>query len=58
MDKAIKTQFSLAFFVLGLAMILIRDLKNLDAIPLEISQYFPLIFYLGLIFMLIAYYLK
>jgi len=58
MDKGTKTQFSLAFLVLGLAMVLIQYLKNLDAIPLEVSQYFPIMFYLGLIFMLIAYYLK
>jgi hypothetical protein len=58
MDKATKTQFSLAFFIIGFAMIFVMDLKNLDAIPIGISQYFPIMFYLGLILMAIGYYLK
>ncbi len=58
MDKATKTQFSLAFFVLGFSMIFIQDLKKIEAIPLGITQYFPVMFYLGLIFMAIGYYLK
>jgi Na+/citrate or Na+/malate symporter len=58
MDKAIKTQFSIAFFVFGFAMLIIRDLKYLESIPLGISQYFPVMFYLGIIFMAVGYYLK
>lgn len=58
MDKATKTQFSLAFFVLGFIMIFIQDLKRLDSINLGFSWPFALMFYLGLIFMAIGYYLK
>jgi hypothetical protein len=58
MDKATKTQFSLGFFIIGFIMMFIPDLKHLDAIPIGISQYFPIMFYLGLAFMAIGYYLK
>ena len=58
MDKVTKKQFSIAFFVTGLVMLFIPDLKHLDAIPLGISQYFGIMFYLGLIFIITGYYLK
>ena len=58
MDKATKTQFSIAFFAIGFAMIFIQDLKRLDSIYLGFSWPFAIMFYLGLIFMLIGYYLK
>jgi Na+/citrate or Na+/malate symporter len=58
MDKATKTQFSIAFFVLGFIMMILQVLKYLDTIVTGISQYFPIMFYLGLIFMAIGYYLK
>ncbi len=58
MDKATKTQFSIGFFVLGFAMIAVQDLKRLDSINLGFSWPFAIMFYLGLIFMAIGYYLK
>ena len=58
MDKATKTQFSIVFFVIGLIMLFIPDLRHLDSIPLGISQYFGIMFYLGLIFVIAGYYLK
>jgi len=58
MDKATKTQFSLGFFIIGLVMLFIPDLRHLDTIPLGISQYFGIMFYLGLLFVIIGYYLK
>ncbi|HXX55427.1 MAG TPA: hypothetical protein VEI81_04975 [Methanoregula sp.] len=58
MDKATKTQFSLVFFIIGLVMLFIPDLKHLDSIPLGISQYFGIMFYLGLFFVIAGYYLK
>jgi len=58
MDKTTKTQLSLAFFVLGFIMMILQVLKYLDTIVTGISQYFPIMFYLGLIFMAIGYYLK
>jgi len=58
MDKVTRTQFSIAFFVLGFIMMILQVLKYLDTIVTGISQYFPVMFYLGLIFMAIGYYLK
>jgi len=58
MDKATKTQFSLVFFIIGIIMLFIPDLRHLDSIPLGISQYFGIMFYLGLIFVIAGYYLK
>jgi hypothetical protein len=58
MDKTTKTQFSLVFFAAGIIMLFIPDLKHLDAIPIGISQYFGIMFYLGLLCVVIGYYLK
>lgn len=58
MDKATKTQFSIAFFAIGIILLFIPDLKHLDAIPLGISQYFGIMFYLGLLCVIVGYYLK
>ena len=58
MDKATKTQISIGFFILGFAMIAVQDLKRLDTINLGFSWPFAIMFYLGLIFMAIGYYLK
>ena len=58
MDKATKTQISIAFFVTGFVLIAIQDLKRLDTIDLGFSWPYAIMFYLGLIFMVIGYYLK
>ncbi len=58
MDKKTKTQFSIGFFIIGIIMLFIPDLKHLDAIPLGISKYFSIMFYLGLLCVVIGYYLK
>lgn len=58
MDKATKMQLSVMFFVIGLAMIIMQDLKRLDTINLGFSMPFAIMFYIGLIFMVIGYYLK
>jgi drug/metabolite transporter (DMT)-like permease len=58
MDKATKTQFSIGFFIIGIIMLFIPDLRHLDAIPLGISPYFNIMFYLGLLCVGIGYYLK
>lgn len=58
MDKATKTQLSIMFFVIGLAMMIMQDLKRLDTINLGFSLPFAIMFYIGLIFMVIGYYLK
>lgn len=53
-----KTQFSIALFVIGFAMIAVQDLKRLDSINLGFSWPFAIMFYLGLIGMAAGYYLK
>lgn len=58
MDKATRTQFSIAFFVIGFVLIAIQDLKRLDTIDLGFSWPFAIMFYIGLVFMAIGYYLK
>ena len=58
MDKATKMQLSVMFFVIGLAMMIMQDLKRLDTINLGFSMPFAIMFYIGLIFMIIGYYLK
>jgi hypothetical protein len=58
MDKKTKTQLSIGFFIIGLVMILIQDLKRLPSINLGFSWPFDIMFYIGLIFMAIGYYLK
>lgn len=58
MEKATRTQFSIALFVVGFAMIAVQDLKRLETINLGFSWPFALMFYLGLIFMAAGYYLK
>ena len=58
MDKATKTQISIAFFALGFALIIVQDLKRLESINLGFAWPFPLMFYIGLIFIAVGYYLK
>lgn len=58
MDKKTKTQLSIGFFIIGFAMIFIQDLKRLDTIDLGFSWPFAIMFYLGLVFIGIGYYLK
>jgi len=58
MDKVTKRQLSIGLFILGLAMILVQDLKRLPSINLGFSWPFDILFYVGLIFMAIGYYLK
>jgi drug/metabolite transporter (DMT)-like permease len=58
MDKATKTQASIASFAIGIILLFIPYLKNFDAVIPGISQYFSLMFYLGLLLIIIGYYLK
>ena len=53
-----KAQFGLACFVIGFVLLLIPNLKDLDAIPVAISSYFGIMFYIGLLLILVGYYLK
>ena len=58
MDKATKTQLSIGLFVIGFAMLFIPYLKSVDTIFPVISQYFYVMFYVGLLLVVIGYYLK
>jgi hypothetical protein len=58
MDKATKTQISIASFAIGFILLFIPYLKNFDSVIPGISQYFSLMFYLGLLLVIIGYYLK
>ena len=58
MDKTTKNQISTGFFAIGFAMILVQDLKRLQSINLGFPLPFDIMFYLGLLFILIGYFLK
>jgi hypothetical protein len=58
MDKATKTQASIASFVMGIVLLFIPYLKNFDSVIPGITQYFGLMFYLGLLLIVVGYYLK
>jgi drug/metabolite transporter (DMT)-like permease len=58
MDKATKMQISIASFAIGFILLFIPYLKNFDSVIPGISQYFSLMFYLGLLLVIIGYYLK
>jgi hypothetical protein len=58
MDKKTKTQLSLVLLIIGLIMLFIPYLKYFDSIVPGISQSFNLMFYLGLVLIVIGYYLK
>jgi len=58
MDKKTKTQLSIGLFIIGVIMLFVPYLKSFDTIFPEISQYFILMFYLGLLLIVIGYYLK
>ncbi len=58
MDKKTKTQVSLVLLIIGLIMLFIPYLKYFDSIFPGISQSFNLMFYLGLVLIVIGYYLK
>ena len=58
MDKATKTQISIGLFIVGLIMLFIPYLKDFDTVFPGITQYFSLMFYLGLVLVVVGYYLK
>jgi len=58
MDKATKTQASIVSFVIGIVLLFIPYLKNFESVVPGITQYFGLMFYLGLLLIVVGYYLK
>jgi hypothetical protein len=61
MDRNLKKQLSLVSFVAGFALLLIQDLQRVQTIINAINPepwFFPVIFYTGLLLILIGYYLR
>ena len=58
MDKNIKRQISLACFTIGIVLVIIPDLKRFSSIDLGFSWPFDLMFYIGLLLIIIGYYLR
>jgi uncharacterized membrane protein len=61
MDKNFKKQLSLVSFVAGFALLLIQDLTRVQTIIDTINPepwFFPAIFYIGLLLILVGYYLR
>jgi hypothetical protein len=61
MEKSTKKQLSLICFVTGFALLLIQDLTRIQTIIDAINPepwFFPVIFYSGLLLVLLGYYLR
>ncbi|MCQ8894726.1 MAG: hypothetical protein NQU46_08900 [Methanolinea sp.] len=58
MEKSIKKQVSLVCFAIGFILLLIQDLKGFSTINLGFSWPWAIMFYSGLLLILIGYYLR
>jgi hypothetical protein len=58
MEKATKKQLSLLCFLAGFVLVLIKDLKGIQEIDLGFSWPWAIMFYSGLLLMMIGYYLR
>ncbi|HTY15538.1 MAG TPA: hypothetical protein VMC42_07500 [Methanoregulaceae archaeon] len=58
MDKSVKKDISLVCFVAGFILVLLQDLKGLSTINLGFSWPWAMMFYTGLLLILIGYYLR
>lgn len=58
MDKETRTQASIVSFVVGIILLFIPYLKNFDAVIPGVSQYFSIMFYIGLLLVILGYYLR
>lgn len=58
MDRNIKRQISLVCFTIGIVLVIIPDLKRFSTMDLGFSWPFDLMFYTGLLLMIIGYYLR
>ena len=57
MDKSTKKQLSLICFLAGVVLLLVQDLKGFSTIDFGFSWPFAIMFYSGLLLILIGYYL-
>ena len=58
MDKSVKRDISLICFVAGFILVLLQDLKGLSTIHLGFTWPWAIMFYTGLLLILIGYYLR
>jgi hypothetical protein len=58
MDKSVKKDISLVCFVAGFILVLLQDLKGLSTINLGFTWPWAIMFYTGLLLILIGYYLR
>jgi hypothetical protein len=58
MDKSVKKDISLVCFAAGFILVLLQDLKGLSTINLGFSWPWAMMFYTGLLLILIGYYLR
>ena len=58
MDKSTKKQLSLICFLAGFVLLLIQDLKGFSTIDFGFSWPFAIMFYSGLLLLIIGYYLR
>ena len=53
-----KIQFSYLFFIIGLVMLILPELNGLGFLPAEIRGYFSVLFYPGILCVIIGYLLR
>ncbi len=58
MEKSLKKDVSLVCFLVGFALLLLQDLKAFSTINLGFQWPWAIIFYSGLLLILIGYYLR
>ncbi|HUU75161.1 MAG TPA: hypothetical protein VMW63_03620 [Methanoregulaceae archaeon] len=58
MERSTKKQLSLACFLAGFVLLLIQDLKGFSTINLGFSWPWAIMFYCGLLLILIGYFLR
>jgi hypothetical protein len=58
MEKSTKKQLSLICFFIGFALVLLQDLKGFATIDWGFSWPWAIMFYSGLLLILIGYYLR
>jgi len=58
MAKSVKKQLSTICFVVGFVLLLVQDLKGFSTINIGFSWPWAIMFYAGLVLVLVGYYLR
>ena len=53
-----KAQFSYLFFIVGLILLILPELNGLGFLPSDIRAYFPVLFYPGIVCVIIGFMLR